>query len=84
MACKVDGLHPHRLNKWRMQGISPKARWYFAGGESCSDAGEGPPERLDIGGIAMTRSLSIKYLGVVYQEERIMAGTRKRFKMQAA
>jgi hypothetical protein len=42
----MDYIHTW-LNKWRMQefhqkqgdGISPK--------ESCSDAGEGPPERLD-------------------------------------
>jgi hypothetical protein len=26
MACKVDGLHPHWLNKWRMQGNFTKAR----------------------------------------------------------
>jgi hypothetical protein len=32
-------------------------------------AGEGPPERLDTGGIAIDQVSKYKYLGVVYQED---------------
>jgi hypothetical protein len=50
MAAKLmDYIHTW-LNKWRMQGNFTKSKvmvFHPKEGESCSDAGEGPPERLD-------------------------------------
>jgi hypothetical protein len=47
LAKLMDYIHTW-LNKWRMQGISPKAAgWYFTKEGELQRAGEGPPERLD-------------------------------------
>jgi hypothetical protein len=45
MACKVDGLHPH-LAQQMADGNFTKSKvmvFHPKEGESCSDAGEGPP-----------------------------------------
>jgi hypothetical protein len=47
LAKLMDYIHTW-LNKWRMQGISPKAGdGFHPGRRILQRAGEGPPERLD-------------------------------------
>jgi hypothetical protein len=49
----MDYIHTW-LNKWRMQGIHQKqGDGISLGGESCSDAGEGPRNAWTLGGIAI-------------------------------
>jgi hypothetical protein len=59
----MDYIHTW-LNKWRMQGISPKQVMVFHPKEG-ERAGEGPPERLDTGGIAIDHASKYQ----AYQED---------------
>jgi hypothetical protein len=51
---KVDGYHTW-LNKWRMQRISPRARWvvFIQGGESCNVPAQDSLNAWTLGGIAI-------------------------------
>jgi hypothetical protein len=71
MACKVDGLSTHWLNKWRMQGNFTKSKvmvFHPGGGESCSVPAQ-DRNAWTLGGIAIDQVSKYKYLGVVYQED---------------
>jgi hypothetical protein len=52
-ACKVDGLHPHWLNKWRMSGNFRKAGMVFHREVNLARAGGARLNTWTLGGIAI-------------------------------
>jgi hypothetical protein len=63
MAC-IDGLHPHWLNKWRMQGFHQSKVMVFhpKEGESCSVPAKDRRNAWTLGGIAIDQVSKYKYL----------------------